>query len=211
MVTPFSAPAVAAAGMADWSDYRAAEHRNGLAALPGVHPIFHSTSYAFSVFPNLVMPVAAVGFPFQLFWPIEQDTTLIQTIHLAPDWGDGEPPEAWSARIESFARVIDEDVQNLAPMYRSLRSPLAHGVTIGYQERRIWHFNEEVDRRIGTYWVPADLRVAPLLSSYVEQANRTANLFEWPPSIASQEAVLKVQREAACPLGAPVDRGSPRG
>jgi hypothetical protein len=58
----------------------------------------------------------------------------------------------------------------MAPMHRSLDSPGLRGVPINYQERRIWHFNEEVDRVIGSERVPARLRVPSLLPSYVEQA-----------------------------------------
>jgi hypothetical protein len=41
------------------------------------------------------------------------------------------------------------------------------GMPINYQERRIWHFNEQIDRTIGVDRIPAGLRVEQLLEPYV--------------------------------------------
>jgi choline monooxygenase len=41
------------------------------------------------------------------------------------------------------------------------------GMPINYQERRIWHFNEQIDRMIGIDRIPAELRVEQLLARYV--------------------------------------------
>ena len=63
---------------------------------------------------------------------------------------------------------------NMAPMQRSLESPGLRGIPINYQERRIWHFNEEVDRVIGVERVPAPLRVPPMLERYVERPEKVS-------------------------------------
>jgi choline monooxygenase len=68
-----------------------------------------------------------------------------------------------------FDQIMAEDFQNMAPMQRSLESPAFTGVPINYQERRIWHFNEQVDRMIGVARIPEPLRMAPLLDAYVER------------------------------------------
>jgi hypothetical protein len=52
-------------------------------------------------------------------------------------------------------------------MQRSLESPGLRGMPINYQERRIWHFNEQIDRMIGIDRIPPELRVAQLLGRYV--------------------------------------------
>ncbi len=62
-----------------------------------------------------------------------------------------------------------EDFANLAPMQRSLESPAMRGMPISYQERRIWHFHEQLDRMIGIEQIPQDLRVAQLLAPYIER------------------------------------------
>ena len=70
--------------------------------------------------------------------------------------------------MANFDRIMGEDFRNMAPMQRSLESPALHGIPINYQERRIWHFHEQIDRTIGAHRVPAELRVEQLLAPYVE-------------------------------------------
>jgi hypothetical protein len=42
-------------------------------------------------------------------------------------------------------------------------------MTLGYQERRIYHQHEELDRRIGAERIAAALRVEPTLATWVEE------------------------------------------
>ena len=56
----------------------------------------------------------------------------------------------------------------MAPMQRSLESPALRGIPINYQERRIWHLHEQIDRVIGVENVPEGLRMTPVLQPYVE-------------------------------------------
>jgi hypothetical protein len=44
------------------------------------------------------------------------------------------------------------------------------GVPLNYQERRIYHWHEEVDRRIGTERVPAPMRVEQVLGDWVDKS-----------------------------------------
>ncbi len=71
--------------------------------------------------------------------------------------------------MDVFDEIMAEDFANLAPMQRSLESPATRGVPINYQERRIWHFHEQVDRMIGVDRIPPVLRVEQLLDRYVER------------------------------------------
>lgn len=52
----------------------------------------------------------------------------------------------------------------------SVESPGFDGLHLSYQERRIYHWHEELDRRIGWENIPQALRVAPLLAPFVETA-----------------------------------------
>ena len=76
-------------------------------------------------------------------------------------------PAHWERRMENFDQIMDEDFMNMAPMQRSLESPAFRGMPINYQERRIWHFNEQLDRVIGIERIPEELRVEQLLARYV--------------------------------------------
>jgi hypothetical protein len=42
------------------------------------------------------------------------------------------------------------------------------GITLNYQERRIYHWHEELDRRIGEHRIPPELRVQPKLAPWIK-------------------------------------------
>jgi phenylpropionate dioxygenase-like ring-hydroxylating dioxygenase large terminal subunit len=173
MITPYSKSRATASGMSDWSDW---QHlvTPGFADIPAVNDMIRCTSSAFGLFPNLITPVSGDGFPFIFFWPIDQRTTRLDWIFYAPkDWEGDELPSRWRARIDAFNLIMEEDRQNMAPMQRSLDSPAFTGVPINYQERRIWHFHEQIDRTIGIDRIPEELRVAQLLAPYVEGSMAT--------------------------------------
>ena len=93
----------------------------------------------------------------------------IEVLWFAPDWGGGEPPALWKQRIDNFERILFEDTQFAEFIQRSVQSPGFKGVMLNYQERRIYHWHEELDRRIGVEHVPAHLRVEQKLAAFVEQ------------------------------------------
>ncbi len=174
MITPYSASAAAATGMSDWSDWRHIVTPD-FADITPVNDMFRCTSSAYSLFPNLITPVGAEGFPFLVFWPLDIKTTRLDWIFYAPkDWDGDELPERWRRRIENFNLIMEEDRRNMEPMQRSLESPGSTGIPINYQERRIWHLHEQIDRTIGIEQIPGELRVAQLLDPYVERAAATA-------------------------------------
>ncbi len=168
MVTPFAAGACKQLGMEDWSDWQRFE-TPAFVDIPTVNAMVRSTSTAFNVFPNLITPIAAYGFPFLLFWPRDKGTTRLDGIHFGPkDWEGDEMPEHWKRRMDRFDQIMEEDTRNLAPMQRSLESPALSGVRLNYQERRIWHLHEQLDRTIGVERIPPSLRVAQVLGPYIE-------------------------------------------
>ncbi len=57
---------------------------------------------------------------------------------------------------------------NLAPMHRSIASGALESIPLSYQERRIYHLHEEIDRLIGPENIPEALRVAPRLEALWE-------------------------------------------
>ena len=170
MITPYSKNAAGASGMADWSDWKRIA-APGFIDIPTVNDMFRCTSSAFSMFPNLITPVSAEGFPFLLFWPLDKKTTRLDWIYYAPkDWDGDDLPEQWRRKLDNFNLIMEEDRRNMAPMQRSLESPALRGVPINYQERRIWHLHEQIDRTIGIERIPEELRVAQILAPYVEGA-----------------------------------------
>lgn len=156
MVTPNRRP--------DWVD----PGTRGMRRVETATEVSSRNNPSFNFFPNLVTPVDPTGCPFLLFWPTSDTTMRIECHWFAPDWGPGPPPELWQTRIANFDRILDEDLQFAAAIQQSVSTPGFTGVPLNYQERRIYHWHEELDRRIGVERVPANLRVAPVLGPYLE-------------------------------------------
>lgn len=142
---------------------------SGVAEIPTATALARETNISYHIFPNLITPTDTTGFPFLQFWPKEQGRTEMEVSWYVFDWGEGEMPEFWNLFIEIFDRVLDEDTQNLASIHESLCSGGLEKVRVNYQERRLYHFNEEVDRVIGRDTVPEALRVESLLAPYIEK------------------------------------------
>jgi nitrite reductase/ring-hydroxylating ferredoxin subunit len=126
----------------------------------------HNPSYC--LFPNLIVPISPTGMPCVAVWPKTVRTSAMEVLWFAPGWGEGPRSSLWETRIANFARIVEEDIQFAAPMQETIESPGFLGVPLNYQERRIYHWNEEVDRRIGVERVPSALRVEPRLAAHVE-------------------------------------------
>jgi len=141
----------------------------GLPLIPTVSRLIRETSTSYLIFPNLVTPLGHAGFPFLLAWPRDPHTTDYEWIYFALDWGDGEPPAAWEQRMALFDSIMDEDMNNVEPIQRSLTSRGARGIPLSWPERRIWHFDVHVDRAIGEDRVPAGLRVPAVLDHLIER------------------------------------------
>jgi phenylpropionate dioxygenase-like ring-hydroxylating dioxygenase large terminal subunit len=172
MITPFSQQNCARVGIESWDDWRPIDH-GPFATIDTVPPMVDCTSTAISLFPNIIIPLGAVGFPVNLFWPIDKRTTRLDWIYYAPkDWEGDDLPEHWQVRRKGYNSIMGEDMMNMAPMQESIESPAMTGIPLNYQERRIWHLHEQLDRMIGVDDLPRDLAVEPLLAPYVEDGHR---------------------------------------
>jgi phenylpropionate dioxygenase-like ring-hydroxylating dioxygenase large terminal subunit len=157
MVTPNRRP--------DWTD----PGTRGMRRIETATEVSAKNNPSFNFFPNLVTPVDPTGCPFLLFWPTSNTTMRIECVWFAPG-EKGEPMhELWPTRIANFDRILDEDLQFAEQIQESVMSPGFKGIPLNYQERRIYHWHEELDRRIGRERVPTHLRIEPLLESYYEQ------------------------------------------
>ena len=174
MITPFSKQNVERLGMERWDDWKPV-NLGPFPMIEGLPDMVRCTSTAVSIFPNVIIPLGAFGFPINVFWPIDSETTRLDWIYYAlPEDGDRfDPdnlPEHWKQRRRSYNQIMAEDEMNMAPMQASMRSPALAGIPINYQERRIWHLHEQIDRIIGAERIPDEMRVAPVLGAYVEEA-----------------------------------------
>jgi phenylpropionate dioxygenase-like ring-hydroxylating dioxygenase large terminal subunit len=156
MVTPNRRP--------DWQD----PGTRGMRKIESATVVSSQNNPSFNFYPNLVVPVDPSGAPFLTFWPTSATSMRIECHWFAPDWGGGPPPDMWKIRIANFDRILDEDLQFGPQIQESLMSPGFRGIPLSYQERRIYHWHEELDRRIGADRVPASLRVQPRLEPFYE-------------------------------------------
>ncbi len=173
MITPYSRQNCERMGMDGWDDWRLIDQR-GMRAIDGVPAMVDCTSSAVSLFPNVIIPLGRIGFPINVFWPIDERTTRLDWIYYAlppegEDRFDSEAlPEAWRSRRGTYDQIMAEDELNMAPMHTSMESPAFEGMPINYQERRIWHLHEQIDRIIGAERIPEHMRMEQLLHPYVE-------------------------------------------
>ena len=140
----------------------------GMAEFPSVTELPQRFNLSYNLYPNLVTPVAPTGMPFLVFWPVTHNTMRIECHWFAPDWGDAERDPLWETRIDNFERILYEDTQFAPQIQESVESPGFKGISLNYQERRIYHWHEELDRRIGADAIDPDLRVTPRLDEFVE-------------------------------------------
>jgi phenylpropionate dioxygenase-like ring-hydroxylating dioxygenase large terminal subunit len=126
------------------------------------------TNMSFNLFPNLVTPWSPTGLPFLTSWPSGPNTTVLDCHWFAPDSGSAERHPLWAQRMENFIRILSEDMDFLSLLQTGVESAGFKGSLTGYQERRIYHWHEELDRRIGPERIAPELRVEPRLSAFVE-------------------------------------------
>jgi phenylpropionate dioxygenase-like ring-hydroxylating dioxygenase large terminal subunit len=168
MITPYSKQNCARLGMDSWDDWKPLAAPVG-DVIETVPDMVSCTSTAVSLFPNVIIPLGPSGFPINVFWPIDERTTRLDWIYYArKDWEGDELPADWQALRAAYNGIMAEDQQNMAPMQQSLESSALTGIPINYQERRIWHLHEQIDRMIGPDQVPEHLRMQQLLDPYVE-------------------------------------------
>lgn len=156
MVTPNRRP--------DWVD----PGTRGMRRIETATEVSARNNPSFNFYPNLVTPVDPTGCPFLVFWPTSDTSMRIECHWFAPDWGGGPLPDLWEVRMRNFERILHEDLQFAEAIQQSVMSPGFKGMPLNYQERRIYHWHEELDRRIGPERIPAELRVQPRLSPFWE-------------------------------------------
>ena len=139
---------------------------------PGGWPegeMFRRLSVAYTMWPGLNVPFDFGTGRFILFWPRSVGQCEVEVLGIGPDWGEGELPVQRQESNKKFDGILDEDVENLEAIQASLDSGAFTGMMLGYQERRLYWSQEQIDRAIGLDRVPPELAVKQLLSPYVEQ------------------------------------------
>ena len=116
------------------------------------------------------MPPTATGIPMLVFWPQTASSMRIECHWFGPTLPVKDLSPLWETRIKNFERILFEDLRYAGKIQESVEGPGFTGMALNYQERRIYHWHEEADRRIGPDRVPVDLRVDPVLVDWIERS-----------------------------------------
>ena len=132
------------------------------------HEITRGGNRSYTIFPNIVTPMAEYQFPFMVFWPTGPDTTRMDVIYLAPEGhADPQSPECQGV-IAAFGAVMQEDLGLMNSMRESMSTAAFRSVRLAYTERRIYQHHEQIDRVIGAENIPAGLAIPQILQAHVE-------------------------------------------
>ncbi|NJO32963.1 MAG: aromatic ring-hydroxylating dioxygenase subunit alpha [Rhodospirillales bacterium] len=147
-----------------------------LTPLPHAGALLRALSTAYGIFPNVTAPINGFVVGMISFWPVDVETTLIEWVMYGVRWEGEQRPEGYDRLEAAFDMVMQEDYDNLAPMQASVASGALSEVPLCYQERRIYSFNLELDRRIGRERIAPHLRmqeVALPIEGGAQSDNRT--------------------------------------
>jgi phenylpropionate dioxygenase-like ring-hydroxylating dioxygenase large terminal subunit len=144
----------------DWRDPGAV----GMPEVPKIESIFAHQNPSYLFYPNLVTPPSATGTPIITFWPRSARSMEVDVHWFAPDGAEGH--ELWPTRMSNFERILEEDTQFAPRIQESVETAGFKGMYVSYAERRIYHWHEELDRRIGAANIPEAMRVKPVLGAY---------------------------------------------
>lgn len=150
----------------DWKD----PGTIGMPKIPTITEIPANNNVSYHIYPNFVMPASDSGIPLLQFWPTSERTSRVVSSWIAPDYDPDVPNPLWDTRIANWERILYEDLQYAPQIQESLESRGFQGMPLNYQERRIYHWHEELDRRIGLNRVPVEARVEQVLHDYVVRA-----------------------------------------
>jgi phenylpropionate dioxygenase-like ring-hydroxylating dioxygenase large terminal subunit len=136
----------------------------------GVGDLPSSGTFSYHVFPNLSVVFGSAGFLFFITnWPTAPNTS---TYHV--HWCASAPPDdpEHGKFLEAFVKfnesVLFEDLTVLPGIQTSIDAGALDSIQLSYQERRIYHVHETIDRVIGPDRVPEALRVHQILGEHVE-------------------------------------------
>ena len=119
---------------------------------------------SYTMFPNWVSPLSNYFVPPLIFWPTGLNTTRLELITMALDWGDGPKPNLWTLDDgKKLSPVIAEDTQFGEAIQKSMESDGFKSVPLSYQEARIYSFHQSCDKMIGLDNVPGHLAVVQVI------------------------------------------------
>ena len=129
-----------------------------------LHALTRETIGSAVVFPNLMISYGEFQFPFITYWPTADGRKTRMVVYYSTPHDDEDPDSPVCQQIvNGFGYALDEDRAPLAAVQSAYDKGLIKEVRLGYTERRLQHYHEEIDRVIGVERVPAHCRVRPII------------------------------------------------
>ena len=136
----------------------------------GIGDLPSAGTFSYHVFPNLSIVFGNPGFLFFITnWPTSPNSSTYH-VHWCASAGpdDAEHGKYLGGFVKLNESILFEDLSVLPGIQESIDAGALDAVTLNYQERRIYHVHEAIDRVIGPEQVPEELRVPQLLGDQVE-------------------------------------------
>ena len=136
----------------------------------GIGDLPETGTFSYHLFPNLSIVFSGRGFLFFITnWPTGPGSSSYHVHFCSSLPSDDEQAAQTNRDFATINRtVLLEDLSVLPGLQRSVDSGALGWLRLGYQERRIYHLHEAIDRAIGVDAVPEPLRVEPVLAEHVE-------------------------------------------
>lgn len=131
--------------------------------------IFKECTIARPTFPNTFFALDPIGFTLQTFWPNGPGKSVMEVRMVGWESDNEKDRDYWSAMRTNVEGILAEDLELFASIQRGLESGLMPKVVMGYQERALYWFEEEIDRKIGIDNIPEELRITPVLENQVSR------------------------------------------
>ncbi|CAM4129553.1 Phenylpropionate dioxygenase-like ring-hydroxylating dioxygenase large terminal subunit [Novosphingobium lubricantis] len=134
-----------------------------------VADVFSQCTIALPTFPNTFFALDPGGFSLQSFWPAGPDKSIMEVRLMGWDVDSDADREHWQAMNGIVRNILSEDLCLFRSIQQSLEQGTIPQLRFGYQERALYWFEEEVDRRIGVDAIPESQRVAQVLSGQMQR------------------------------------------
>lgn len=135
-------------------------------AADSLGPLFKDHNIALLRFPNTFSAIDPVGFAWQTWWPVGLNKSVM-VVSVMGWQGDSEEDRAfWEGMKQQILAIAKEDQHLFAPLQRSLNTGLLPNMVLGYQERVLYWYQEQIDRHIGVQNIPEHLRVKQVLADH---------------------------------------------
>jgi hypothetical protein len=102
-------------------------------------------------------------------WPLSPGEMRYDTYYLMAAPMSDETRTRYQRMIAATEKILQEDLDNLPFMQASIEAGTIEGIRLNYQERRIYHLHEAIDRSIGEELIQPRLRVPAILERFIEQ------------------------------------------